>query len=431
MHKKTSLRWLLILLAIAAVSNLAANGGCPYLDVWWGTTPTDGEVPDEEEEEEVNTTDPTNGGASYIGSAACTACHPEIAALHAVHGHAHKLTKLDDTTGPTFPAAADRAGVPNPPAGKTWGDITYVIGGYHRKARFLDSLGYVMTDGVDGVNTQWNLDFPPTGTVAGWTAYHADQVDPKPYSYSCFICHTTGPSEDGHQDSLEGIVGTFAEPGIQCEACHGPGSNHVDIPPDVSKIYINEDSSECGACHSRGDDMDVIPASGGYIRHHEQYQELLASPHKDLRCVVCHDPHTSVTYDEENAIINTCEDCHPNENMARHSGKVFVRGDYVEVLYCTSCHMPYAAKSAAAAGQAVVGTLGRMGDIRSHIFWINTDPVDFNSMFSADGSAVLKDADGNAAVTVDFVCLRCHNGVGNAFELSVAAASSIATEMHD
>ncbi|MFQ6049413.1 MAG: multiheme c-type cytochrome, partial [Phycisphaerae bacterium] len=411
--------------------SLAANGGCPLLSFLFPPTAGPEPGPGPGEEPEVNTTDPTNDGASYIGSAACAACHADVAAAHWLHGHAHKLTKLEDTEGPQFPTQATRAGVPNPPTGKTWADITYVIGGYHRKARFVNNQGYVMTDGVDGVNTQWNLDFPATGTVAGWTSYHADQVNPKPYSFSCFQCHTTGPSEEGHQDSLEGIVGTFAEPGIQCEACHGPGSNHVAFEPDITKIYVNEEASECGACHSRGDDMDVIPASSGYVKHHEQYQELLASPHKNLDCVSCHDPHTSVTYDEDNAIIADCESCHAGQNMALHSNKVFVRGDYVEALHCESCHMPFAAKSAAAAGPSVVGAVGRMGDIRSHIFWINTSPVDFNSMFSADGGSVQKDADGNAAVTVDFVCLRCHNGIGNAFELSVAAASSIARDMHE
>lgn len=365
----------------------------------------------------LNTTDPTNGGAEYIGSATCAACHPTYAEKHRIHGHSQKLQKLSGSA-PTYPDEGTRAGIPNPPDGKAWTDITYVIGGYYRKGRFIDSDGYVMTDGVDGVNTQWNLDFPPTGTVAGWTTYSSSQVDPKPYGHSCFKCHTTGPSEDGNQDDLVGIQGTFAEPGVQCEACHGPGSRHAPNPP--RNIYVNDKAEFCGACHSRGDDMNVIPVKGGFIRHHEQYQELLASPHAGLRCITCHATHTSTAYDRDNAIINDCSACHAGQDLAFHEGKVFERGDYVETVRCESCHMPYATKSATAATEDVVGAMGaRMGDIRTHIFNINRIMVGFNAMFDDDGNSVKKDANGQAAVTLDFVCLRCHNGKGNAFALSL------------
>ena len=93
--------------------------------------------------------------------------------------------------------------------------------------------------------------------------------------------------------------------------------------------------------------------------------------------------------------------------------------------------MPYATKSAAAAGEDVVGADGRMGDIRTHIWYINTDMVDYTAMFSADGTTVKKDANGKASVTVDFVCLRCHSDTGNAFALTVRSASDIALEIHE
>ena len=369
------------------------------------------------EQGEANTIDRTNKGASYIGSAACSACHPNIAALHSVHGHNQILKKLSDGA-PSYPKAGIRAAVPSPPQGSEWSDITFVIGGYTRMARFVDSQGFVMTDGVDGVNTQWNLDFPPNGTVAGFVSYESGQADPKSYDFACFKCHTTGPGTEGHQDSLQGIQGTFAEPGVQCEACHGPGSNHIPNPP--SNIYINPASSACGTCHSRGDDVNVIPASDGFIQDYEQYQELLASPHAEMRCTTCHDAHASTAYDRDTGIINGCQACHAGQTMAKHEGKVFTRGGYVEPLSCESCHMPYATKSAAAAAEDVIGARGaRMGDIRTHIFNIQRLMVDFNAMFTADGKSVKKDSNGKAAVTLDFVCLRCHNGKGNAVALSL------------
>ncbi|MFA5865584.1 MAG: cytochrome c3 family protein [Phycisphaerae bacterium] len=409
-------------LSIGCVIVLLSSSGCqpPPADVFF----------------ERNTTDPTNKGASYIGSGACQACHPTIGAQHTIHGHSQILKKLASGS-PSYAPEGIHAGVPNPPVGATWSNLTYVIGGYIRKANFINSQGYIMTDGVDKVNTQWNLDFPPNGTVAGWGAYEHSATIPKSYSYNCFFCHMTGPNQNGHQDSLSGVGGTFSESGVQCENCHGPGSNHVPNPP--ANIYINSESTACGTCHSRGvsseisglAEKDVILAQGGFIQNHEQYQELLASPHANIRCVTCHDPHISTVYESDQAIINTCQSCHPDKNIPLHDGTVFVRGDYVEKVTCVSCHMPYATRSATSAPPAVVGLNGQQGDIKTHIWFINTDQVNYTAMFSADGSTVLKDANGHGAVTLDFVCLRCHSDVGSAFKLTIKSAADIALGMHD
>jgi hypothetical protein len=62
--------------------------------------------------------------------------------------------------------------------------------------------------------------------------------------------------------------------------------------------------------------------------------------------------------------------------------------------------MPYATKSAVASSPY-------KGDVRTHIFTI--DPSDGASMFTPDGSFVKLDAEGQAAVTIDFACRGCHN----------------------
>ncbi len=118
--------------------------------------------------------------------------------------------------------------------------------------------------------------------------------------------------------------------------------------------------------------------------------------------------------------------------MAQHAGLVFTRGDYEETLSCESCHMPYAGRNLSNAPASVVGVDGgRMGDVRSHIFRINSAEVDYTAMFSGDGSETLLDEEGRAAVTLDFVCLRCHNGVGNAFPLTLRGAALLAPSIHD
>lgn len=383
-----------------------------------------------------NTTDRTNAGASYIGAEACRACHPGFGEAHSIHGHAQALSPIQGQP-PEYPPEGSEAGVPSPPQGVEWSDVAYVIGGYTKKANFVDLDGFVFTSGTNGVSTQWNLASTASGAAEGFVPYDSDGQNDVAYDHSCFRCHVTGAEpfdEDAprFQDNRPGIAGTWQEAGVQCEACHGPGSNHVPNP-QARDLFVDRSAASCGECHSRstGQSDSGLLAADGFIRNYQQYDELLASgAHSGFRCGTCHDAHASVLQDRENSLTNECQDCHQDQTFALHAGKTFVRGDYVEEMNCESCHMPFATRSASSASAAVVGSLGRMADSRTHIFRIDTRPVTYLDMFSSDLSEVRRDDAGRAAVTVDFVCLRCHNGVGNAFELTVSSAAAIATDMH-
>ena len=146
---------------------------------------------------------------------------------------------------------------------------------------------------------------------------------------------------------------------------------------------VDKSSALCGTCHIRGE-ADTIPAKGGFIRHHEQYNELLASPHKSFDCVTCHDPHKKAEF----AIKADCTTCHSNINTEFTGSEMQETG-----VTCTDCHMPMATKSATALGPY-------KGDVKTHVFRINTDPS--ASMFTEDGGFA-KDF-----VTLDFACLSCH-----------------------
>lgn len=68
---------------------------------------------------------------------------------------------------------------------------------------------------------------------------------------------------------------------------------------------------------------------------------------------------------------------------------------------CINCHMPKIGKSA-------VGDPAKFtGDIREHIFKINSDPN--AKMFSDDGKFA------NGYLTLDFTCLSCHNNKDKAW----------------
>ena len=339
----------------------------------------------------------------YVGHNACTTCHGGIYDDYIDSGHPYKLNKVENGEAPTYPFSE----VPNPPEGYTWNDITYVIGGFGWKARFIDNEGYIIT----GDAVQYNL------LTEGWVGYHADE-EPGTKPYDCGACHTTGWSlfEDNggmRQDDLPGMAGTFAAPGIQCEACHGPGGTHVQT---LSADDIVKDSSAelCGSCHFR-DSEHRIAASGGFIRHHEQYDELINSPHRAFNCVQCHDPHKSTKY-ELGGVKNpdNCTQCH---------SQVEIKLPEMADTDCTSCHMPLASKSA-----VTTGLDGLLGDIRSHTYRLNTD---INAvMFSEDGAFVELDGDGNAIVRADFACIACHDGVVASLQ-TVEEMYSTAKLVHD
>jgi len=380
-----------------------------------------------------------NGGTGedpgYIGSATCLSCHSGLAEPHALHGHANALSVIDGTA-PLFPESAVIADVPNPPADFEWTDIAWVIGGYTKAANFVDRDGFLLTAEAEQSPVRYSLGHPPTGTPTGFDVTVSDEISGTEFGFDCFRCHTTGAasveSNGGlRQGNRPGVGGTWSESGVQCEACHGPGSLHIPNPP-AGNVAVDGSARGCGACHARDIGIDAIEALAGFIAPYQQSAELLAGPHAGLSCTVCHDPHISVVNDRQAALRNQCITCHPDANMAQHDGKIFVQGDYVERMNCESCHMPFATRSTVSATDAVTGGLGgRIGDVRSHVFSIDVSPRGFDDLLDTDGTRINLDANGKTAVTLDFVCMRCHNGIGRAFELTIDSASQVAQKMHD
>ena len=327
--------------------------------------------------------------AEYVGSETCKTCHEDIYNEFMLSGHAWKLNPVVNGQPPDYPFTE----VPEPPEGYTWDDIAYVIGGYNWKARFIGKDGYIITGDEDSA-TQYNFPNPITGSEGGWVPYHAGEQKP----YNCGPCHTTGYNPEGHQDGMEGIVGTWAEPGIRCERCHGPGSLHVENPYNV-QMKVDRDAELCGECHHRGS-PEAVDASGGFIKHHEQYEELYQAKHIVLDCVDCHDPHVGVVQLRQAGVQTTrtrCENCHFEE--AKYQNSEVHQAVGVE---CIDCHMPRLVKSAT--GNAEMFT----GDIRTHLMAIDPDQVE-QFIELEDGSVVSA-----SQIGLDFACRHCHVEGGQA-----------------
>jgi len=310
---------------------------------------------------------------TYVGADYCANCHPldpseaDNYADWRTSGHRFILQEGVKAQHRALPL----------PEGFSWDDISYVVGGHSTKALYLDAQGNIITSVSDregnpvAGSNQYNL------LTGEWSDFNAGEDK----TYDCGPCHTTGYDESGSMPGLPGIEGSFALPGVECEACHGRGFT----------MMVDQSAEACGTCHKHPG-TDGIEAVNGFIRSEGQYSEFKAGAHSELACVSCHNPHKRAEF----SIKVECEDCH--SDLAERYATTF-KGE--AGIQCEDCHMPWATLSAQPLGP-------HKGDRRTHIF--NIDTRADASMFSEDGSSVVLDSAGQAAVTVDFVCQRCHQG---------------------
>ena len=133
------------------------------------------------------------------------------------------------------------------------------------KQRFQTKIGnsyYILP-------VQWNPVPGLDGKSKGWVAYNLkDWVDTggkfalgkaSAEERKCAGCHQTGvkPSQNAQGE----YVIQVAEENIACEACHGPGSEHIKVatsrPADLkivnpAKLPPERANEVCGQCHDRG-----------------------------------------------------------------------------------------------------------------------------------------------------------------------------------
>lgn len=335
----------------------------------------------------------SEAAAQYIGSATCSACHKDTFDTFMKSGHAWELNPVVNGQPPSYPFTQ----LHQLPQGYSWNDISYVVGGYHWKAQFIDQQGYIITDKPGATTSdatylnQWNFAFDLIGKSAGWVMFHSGTPQLK---YDCGSCHTTGYSSQGSQDDKPGIVGTWAQPGIQCEKCHGPGSLHASNPSGYA-MRIDRDSELCTQCHSRGS-TEAVATGDGLIQHQDQYTDLHQGKHTLIDCVVCHDPHKLVVQARqagEPSLRTPCESCHFKEAQYQNNSK------HVALkLACVECHMPRMIQTAW--GDAEKFT----GDVRTHRMAIDPNQI---GQFSEDGTTILPQ------IGLDFACRHCHvQGMG-------------------
>jgi hypothetical protein len=333
--------------------------------------------------------DASSTAADYIGDQTCSGCHQPIYDVYIKSGHPWKLNEIGEGQAPDYPYTEIEA----LPEGYTWDDILFVIGGFNWKALFINREGFIITDApgntgnADYLN-QYNL---PNIALEKDSALVSHQSGTDQLAYDCGSCHTTGYAPQGNQNDLPGLVGTWAQEGVRCEACHGPGSLHAQNPQGF-EMRIERDAEACEQCHTRGT-AESLPIAAGFIDHSESYGDLFAGKHVVLDCVVCHDPHSGVVQNNQENQPTTkvqCAQCH--QDQARQQ-KIAVHG--AMQLPCIECHMPKLIKVAWGVEEKF------QGDFRTHAVTINPAQI---GQFSDDGTTILPE------IGLDYACRHCHGG---------------------
>ena len=140
----------------------------------------------------------------------------------------------------------------------------------------------------------------------------------------CFPCHSAG------YGSPSGFVDVQTTPhlaNVQCENCHGPGSNHAADPEEV-RIEIDLDASLCGACHQSchglcGED------------HHPQFEQWYTSKHSTALSDLSSDPEAQ----------DDCLRCHSTDYRLAPAGD---KPTLLTALYdieCVACHGPHGSEN--------------------------------------------------------------------------------------
>mgnify|MGYP001028571495 FL=1 len=354
-------------------------------------------------------------GAEYMGDQVCAGCHAELYAVYLRSGHPWMLNKIDDAQSPDYPFTE----IQTLPEGYTWGTIGYVVGGYNWKAVFLDQQGYIITDGpnLSGNTTylnQYNFANDLLGIKAGLVSYQAGQ---RQVQFTCGACHTTGYRVDGNQDGLPGLAGTWAQAGVRCEACHGPGSQHIANPEGV-EMKIERDSEACAKCHGLGD-KGQVEATDGFIDHHEQYQDLFQGKHLALKCVDCHDPHSGVVQleqDRQETHKTRCENCHFKQ--ARYQNNEIHAALNLD---CLECHMPYIIKTALGDPEQFTG------DLRTHLVAIDPYQVEqYYTVTQGDSEQTYS----ISQVSLNSACRHCHHEGGRGMVKTDEELTAVAINYH-
>ena len=345
----------------------------------------------------------TRAAPAYVGSEACIGCHAEAAKAWTSSHHALAWTwpspetvvaDFDDTEFRHRDMVARFRIEPDgyhvavtEKDGVTTDYRVHSVAGIEPLQQYLleTEPGRLQSFDVvwDTEEKRWfhlypDQDLPPNNGLH-WTGPY------KTWNARCAECHATG-FEKNYDPKTRRYRSTQSEIGVGCEACHGPGSAHLEWaespqewtagpgldPYGFTQSFGGNEATiqQCATCHSRREAHDDASPLPGTL-YHDAYGLSLLQPglyHADgqvldevyvygsflqakkyargVSCLNCHDAHSAKPPAEGNAI---CTQCHaPAGNPEFPTVR---RGAYdspahhfhapgSEGAQCKNCHAP-------------------------------------------------------------------------------------------
>jgi len=337
---------------------------------------------------------------TYVGTAECLGCHPDVAATYAQTGMGKAFfpltpeTAVEDFTRDNeieIPGTGlryrmierdgryfQRQFVPDSRGGELVVDereVAWVLGSGKHARSYVTLVG----DELFQMPMCWYPEPRLWDLCPGYE--HTNEHFSREVTLSCVFCH------NGRMVPRDGASNVFEPPiphGIGCERCHGPGRAHVDRwrnregpPSSAAETIVNPRSlpreeriQVCFQCHF-GDSMTservhrvdrslldfrpgdpiievMMPFSLREVSEHEfglsaQADRLIRSrcyreSEGRLECLTCHDPHVSVYSADRPSDFFTrrCLECHEVEACSASAAQ---RAATVPPDDCVACHM--------------------------------------------------------------------------------------------
>lgn len=227
----------------------------------------------------------------------------------------------------------------------------------------------------------------------------------------CIACHATQDKQFTHTQHAKAfrLNPKNEREKLSCEACHGPGSNHLKDPANpANRASLVGFTKEWGTPVAQQTAMCLTCHQGG------QHMFWEGSPHatNNLSCSDCHNPMAKMSANgllKKPSINETCYTCHQQQRaeFAKRSHMPVPEGK----LSCVDCHNPHGATSNSMLKADSVNEVCYQchTEKRGPFLWEHA-PVRDNclSCHNAHGA----NQDKLLQVARPFLCQQCHDNAG-------------------
>lgn len=290
---------------------------------------------------------PGLAGPVNVGPLACRACHAAQFKRQASSQHARALRPMADTDIPERLAQEtlrERSGVAFSYARQPGGlGVTITKGEQRVEALFEWAFGsgaqaVTPVGRYRGAYVEHRISYYRTPDQAARTMGHSGAPSPNAEAAlgarqdaatitRCFGCHATGVRAG---PDLAAML-----PGVTCERCHGPGSEHVRRPLEA-KLQRTASPALCAECHRTPEGNGPQPEARDPASVRFQLVGLSASAcfrqSGRLTCVSCHDPHADAARTAA-PYVAVCAGCHRTPAKEDAACRRNTQQD------CLACHM--------------------------------------------------------------------------------------------